>query len=642
MGRVRSPVDEILGGPMSEIEPVEQPSFARTFLLPAMAALLLPLVGALFTTWKLGDWSAEARDAFRQGAVDDPSAPKGEELEAALAAFDIGDMAVGACGNFGFFASPEGLPDGMCNHLLQFVWVQRTSCALLALAALLFALLATTIVRVTRDPRALTSGFRLGWTSLRLFGIPHIVGQGLILLFLSFWVTAIFFEIYVVKLIVIAGCLGAAAAFSALKALFASAEYVPGEQGVVLAPNDAPDLFAHVRALAEKVGTAPPSQVVVGIDDNFFVTEMPFDVVAKAGDTPRRVEGRTLYASLSLLRALSRDEGDAILAHELAHFRAGDTAMSRELNPLLRTFAGFMQTIADTFTFGVGAALVAFRAFFERAARLHGRAAEFAADRVSRDVVGAASTASALWKTAVYARYRGKVEGDLFKKMEKGTELKIAERVSTGFAQFVADPTDRSTLLKDALAIEIPHPFDSHPAIVDRLRALDAPLPNDQALTALAARPASTLCEQIPDVEAIEAKLWAAYESQFAENLDFSIALKLLPKSPDELAHLERFFPSVELLSKEGPVHFDWERVRLPDGTSLPYRDIAEAKTADETFVGQVLVLELKAGGKQKLKLGKFDDKGQAALAAFGQFWQRHHIATAHAEQAASSTTAED
>ena len=626
---------------MQEAEVVEQPSFARTFLLPALAALCLPLVGALFTTWKLSDWSADARDGLRQGAAEDPTAPTGAELDAALASFDIGDMAVDACGAFGFFASPEGIPDGLCNHILQFVWIKWTSFGLLALAALLFALLSTTIVRVTRDPRALTSGFRLGWTSLRLFGIPHIVGQGLILLFLSFWITAIFFEIYVVKLIVIAGCLGAAAAVAAIKALFARAEYVPSEQGIVLAPNDAPDFFAHVRALAQKVGTAPPSQVVVGIDDNFFVTEMPFDVVEKQGDAPRRVEGRSLYASLSLLRALTKDEGDAILAHELAHFRAGDTALSRELNPLLRTFEGFMQTIADTFTFGVGAALVAFRAFYERAARLHGRAAEFAADRVSKDVVGAASTASALWKTAVYARYRGQVEGELFEKMEKNTELKIAERVSTGFVQFIADPNGRSTLLKDALAIQIAHPFDSHPAIVDRLRALEVPLPDDHALTALAARPSSTLCEQIPGVEAIEAKLWSAYEAQFAENLDFSIALRLLPKTPDELAHLERFFPSVELVSKEGPVHFDWERVLLPDGTSLPYRDIGEAKTADDTFGGQVLVLELKAGAKHKLKLGKFDDKGQAALAAFGQFWQRHHIATAHAEQAASSTTEE-
>ena len=47
-----------------------------------------------------------------------------------------------------------------------------------------------------------------------------------------------------------------------------------------------------------------------------------------------RYTGRTLYVSLSLLRVLEQDEADAVLAHELAHFHGGHTAVSASLVPM--------------------------------------------------------------------------------------------------------------------------------------------------------------------------------------------------------------------------------------------------------------------------------------------------------------------
>jgi Zn-dependent protease with chaperone function len=610
----------------------EMPSFARTFLAPALFVLMLPIVGATFTTWKLHDWSESMRASFRMAAAEDANAPTGEALDAFLAAAHVGDLALASCGSLGFFNEPDDGPSSLCTHVLQFVWVKRVSFALLALAALLALILTSTIRSIAHNPLAQRRGFLLGWTSLRLFGIPHIIGQGVILLFLSFWVTAIFFEIYVVKLIIIAACLAVAAAFTALKALFAKSDFNTTEHGVVLSHDDAPSFFAHMRALADRVGTSPPEAVVVGIDDNFFVTEMPFFVTdgtsTRSGTdaAPKCVSGRTLYTSLSLMRALSRDESDAILAHELAHFRAGDTAMARELNPLLRQFDAFMTTLQDTFTFGVGACLLAFRAFFERAARVHGRAAEFAADRVSRDVVGARPTAHALWKTAAYSTYRGRVENELFSSMKQESELKLAERVSHGFVSFVADPEKRTGLLSDVLAVGMPHPFDTHPPLADRLRMLGENAPSGDELVTMAERPATTLCDDIPHVSEIEQTLWGAYEAAFSENHNFAIALRLVPTTPDEIAHVERHFPPTEHTSKEGVVRLDWRRIALVDGTELAYDDIESAETKDLTFGGKGLVLKTKAGPSHTVKLAKFADKGAALLASYGTFWQRHHV----------------
>jgi Zn-dependent protease with chaperone function len=614
------------------------PSFARTFIAPALFVLLLPALGALFTTWKLEDWSSGMRESFRSAATEDPTAPTGEELERFLAAADVGTLALASCGSFGFFSAPVDMPSSLCADVLQFVWVKRVSFGLLVLAALVALFLALTVRHIEKNPGAQRRGFLLGWTALRLFGIPHIVGQGVILLFLSFWVTAIFFEMYVVKLIVIAGCLAAAAAFTALKALFAKSAFIPTEQGVVITDAEAPGFFAHMRALSDKVGTTPPSQVVVGIDDNFFVTEMPFDVIdryptqASPNVTAQRVEGRTLYTSLSLMRALSRDESSAILAHELAHFRAGDTAMSRELNPLLRQFDAFMGALQATFTFGVGACLTAFRAFYEKAARTHGRAAEFAADRASRDVVGAGPTAHALWKTVAYSTYRNRIENELFSSMQKQGELKLAERVSQGFVSFVGDPEKRQGLLSDVLATGMPHPFDTHPPLAERLRELGASAPSGDELISMAERPTTTLCDDIPQVSDIEARLWSAYESNFAENHDFAVAVRLVPVTPDEIAHVERHFPPMQHMSSEGMVHVDWRSITLADGTNVPFADVEKAETKDLTFGGTGLVLKTTAGATHTVKLSKFDDKGAALLGSFGARWQRHLVSMSEAQ----------
>src|SRR6185295_11200706 len=100
----------------------------------------------------------------------------------------------------------------------------------------------------------------------------------------------------------------------------------------LVAEADAPALWAHLRRCAAHLNTAPPDNVVAGIDVNFFVTEAPLKV------RERTVTGRSLYVSLPLLRLLDRPEADAVLVHELAHLRGGDTASSARLGPKLVDF----------------------------------------------------------------------------------------------------------------------------------------------------------------------------------------------------------------------------------------------------------------------------------------------------------------
>jgi Zn-dependent protease with chaperone function len=616
--------------PSTATPPAPEATFARTFVWPALWVFLLPVVGLGFTTFHLEKWAYELREEIRAEQAKAPTIPP-EQLEQQLGAIDLGAVAWERCGPLGFNEEPQGLWSGFCGQMLQFTWVQRIGAALLGLATLVFLGLLATIAWADRSPRHQHRAFHLGWTLLRGFSLPHLAGQGLILLFLSFWGTALTMNMYVPKLILMAGILGFLAAAAAVGALWARHHHVPTEHGVVLDPARAPAFFARMRELADRAGTAPPKNVVLGIDDNFFVTEVPLLVAAQLPTPQRpvvetqRLEGRTLYASLSLLRAMDRAEADAVLVHELGHFAQGDTLRSQQMNPLLRRFQAYLSTLAQTFTFGIGSCMVAFYALFERIMKRRSREAELTADRLAAKLIGPSPVAEALLKVGAYMRYRAQTESRILESMTT-QELRLAQRVVEGFSRFVAEPSGRSELLSSLLHGGTPHPFDSHPPLEERLRNLGIEAPSSDALTRLAQRPAETACDDILDAEVIEQGLWTAYEERFQADHDFLIALRLAPKTPEEIAQVERHFPPVEYPSKVGVVRLDWRGLQLPGGVEIPYADIATAQTKDLFVGGKALVLELRSGPRQQLKLRDFLGKGDQLLGDFARFYQRHEI----------------
>jgi Zn-dependent protease with chaperone function len=93
-------------------------------------------------------------------------------------------------------------------------------------------------------------------------------------------------------------------------------------------PEEAPELWRIVRYAAERLQTTPPDRILIGLQLNFFVTELA--VIHDDG----RVEGKTLYLSYPLLKQLSEEEVLAIIGHELGHFIGEDTRMTRKFYPL--------------------------------------------------------------------------------------------------------------------------------------------------------------------------------------------------------------------------------------------------------------------------------------------------------------------
>ena len=190
-----------------------------------------------------------------------------------------------------------------------------------------------------RSQNALYWSLRLSWNILRWFALIQVIGQGVLAVALSFWVTAFWAERYYVKLIAVAAILALCAVVLLIAAIFRKLPAYTEFNGRLLKKETAPALWQRISQMAQKLGIAPPDNFFVGIDDNFFVTEHP----VKVGET--RYEGRTLFASLSLLKALSRSEADAVLAHELGHFSGEDTLYSRRTSPLLGKYIHYLDAL---------------------------------------------------------------------------------------------------------------------------------------------------------------------------------------------------------------------------------------------------------------------------------------------------------
>lgn len=221
---------------------------------------------------------------------------------------------------------------GVCalySDVWQFHWVGKISLWLIVagVLTLLMVLILGAVAFVNR--RAQYLSFVLGWRLLTLISAIEVVFQGTLMVWLSFWLTAFFAERYSIKLIAVVGIGAALAMFYAVVCIFKRPPAGNAVDGELVSENDAPRLWAAIRELASSLKTAPPDQIIAGIDTIFFVTEAPLSIVG------RQVTGRSLFVSIPLLRLLDQSEADAVLAHELAHLRGGDTASSAALGPKL-------------------------------------------------------------------------------------------------------------------------------------------------------------------------------------------------------------------------------------------------------------------------------------------------------------------
>ncbi|HEY3391997.1 MAG TPA: M48 family metallopeptidase, partial [Lacipirellulaceae bacterium] len=283
-------------------------------------------------------------------------------------------------------------------------------------------------------------------------------------------------------------------------------------------------------------GTAPPDQIIAGIDDNFFVTEHPVIVDGKTQC------GRTLYVSLSLLRQMNGAEAASVLAHEMAHFSGEDTLYSKKISPLLVRYANYLEAL---YTAGVTRPIFyfmhCFRALFELSLSKLSRQREFRADRIAMEVTSPRDFSGAMLRIAAYSKFRNKVQEELFMQERALQAANISQQIGEGFQRFAR----RFASEHDAAELAIAHPFDTHPPMVERLSAVGVRLTPQYAEEMLATPGDGRWFLTIDKAQEIEHEQWQAFENEFRQYHEETLAYRFFPETEEERAIVAKAFPQV-------------------------------------------------------------------------------------------------
>jgi Zn-dependent protease with chaperone function len=597
---------------------VSKLGFAKTFILPALLIFLIPVVAFLFFRHAQGQYNDQFREAVLKEIRADKSVSEAKRSEA-IAFFN----AVPASELAKHDETAGMLTDSSRTDLAMFRWAIRLSALSVVggIAVLLFAGVCVLLSLRSHLVQYLT--LSAGWHVLRIYGAVQVVIQGVLLVGLSYWVTALWFHRYIPKLIFVVACLAVLAAVAVIRSIFKRLDTKFEVEGTALSPEIAAPLWEQLRSLCTRIGTAPPDQVIAGIDDNFFVTEQPVTI---EGNT---LHGRTLYVSLALLKQLNGHEADAVLAHEMAHFSGQDTVYTKRISPLLVRYGHYLGALHQGgITLPVYHFMACFRALFELSLRRLGRQREFRADRIAAETTSPSAFAGAMLRIVTYSKYRRQIEQGLFEQERALESADIGKQVESGFPAYAASFASNTELGSE----ETPHPFDTHPPVSQRLDAVGAGLGSASASAVLTRPGDGHWYRRIDGAEQLERRQWDQFETRFREYHQKTLPYRFLPATDEELAIVVAAFPEVSFAGTNGTLTMDHKQMHYSAWPGpLTFAEITGFALSDKG----VLSVKLQAGvkGKREIKMKEFGKSRDEVLAAINQYCGRYRAAVEYQKQ---------
>lgn len=539
-------------------------------------------------------------------------------------AFSISIVALMLIPGVAYFFSRYVLSTYRLNRsdFYQFDLVHTTSFWLLAGSVVVLVAIIALALLAFSNRRIQYGSFVIGWRLLMLLCVVELIVQGILLAWLSFWVTAVFTGKYFPKLILLIALMVGGGVFYAILNMFKKLPKESAIDGVMLSRVDAPVLWKHIESIASKMNTAPPDHIFTGIDANFFVTESPLIV------NGQKITGRTLFISIPLLRILSREEADSVLAHELNHFRGGDTRNSAALGPKLQKCDYYLyQMYENGFTRVVYYPLNFYRLMFEIALQRESRSREFMADKAAAQIVSGKALTHSLIKIAAYASYRNQVEGKLFEYDQRHEgDLGIAAKVVQGLHSYAHS----HQFLDHMKQNNVPHPFDSHPLLTERMTNVDFQVGSEQFSLIVTEKPEYTWVDDIPVADNMEQQQWQIYEQNFAAEHERVLAYRYEPAGPEQIAIVLKYFPDqVFNLKKDQSVTVSYRGILSPEGDLYTWDSIQNMQYADGTLSDTLTLTLSQPEGKKKntnIKLAGIKAQRDVLKEALGMFSHRHAV----------------
>src|SRR5258706_1388932 len=302
--------------------------FAKSYVIPLLIVFLIPGFSLLFFGHVEADYDKHMRESILSQIQMDSRATEEQRAKAIKFYQTVPVSKILASNN----AKNKRLQSSFSNLSFRygiFRWMKRIAAICLITGVAAFVASGIGVLFAARSQPALYWSLRISWLTLRWFAVIELLGQGALAVALSFWITAFWFESYYVKLIVLAGVLALTAAALLVAAIFRKLPKFSEFSGRMLSKEAAPLLWQRVLQMAEKLSIAPPDNIFVGIDDNFFVTEH----VVKVDD--KEYGGRNLFSRLFLLETASRSGGAAGLGDAHAPFCGDGTRYFPRISPLL-------------------------------------------------------------------------------------------------------------------------------------------------------------------------------------------------------------------------------------------------------------------------------------------------------------------
>ena len=174
---------------------------------------------------------------------------------------------------------------------MQFRWLIRISFWSIVVSVLTFLGVGLCVLMSLKSQRIQYYSLLWSWYVLRLVGIFLTIAQGLLLFALTYWVPALWMNVFIPKLLFVAGFVAVVAVFLVLKAFFKRIKMEIDVSGIEIQESMAKPLWLRLRSLCTALGIQPPDQIQVGIDASFFVTEQ--SIIANG----RKLKGRSLFVS---------------------------------------------------------------------------------------------------------------------------------------------------------------------------------------------------------------------------------------------------------------------------------------------------------------------------------------------------------
>jgi Zn-dependent protease with chaperone function len=278
-------------------------------------------------------------------------------------------------------------------------------------------------------------------------------------------------------------------------------------RATLLTAAEAPGLFERVGQLADTLGADKPDNIIVGLEPNFYVTAAPIRLIGQ----DVTLNGKTLFASLSLMRILSKTEFDAVIGHELGHFRGEDVTYSMKFAPTyarlgktLESLAHSTESAADLGKLPATVALSLCLSRFATSERTVGRERELLADQAGARVASPQALATALLKVFLFSSNWDWLSENHVEALGQGRTYVQLSRTFREVSELSPD-ADWDNIMNSLTWVVQAHPVDTHPPFAERLENLKI-LPSDLKPEHCRAG-SDTPTELIPGVDEIDAQL---------------------------------------------------------------------------------------------------------------------------------------